>query len=68
MCQYSPWISLFIRRHFRKFLVTRIEMKKVTDVLPTYIFRGMKPVRGYIAIWGRLSGGGRGIARAPGSV
>ena len=65
MCQYSPQISLFLRRYFHKFLVTKIEMKKVTEILPAYIFRVMKTVSGFIAMWGSPQRRGLRHCRSP---
>ena len=40
-------------------------MKKVTEVLPIYIFRLMKTVCGYIAIWGSPQRRGRRHCQSP---
>jgi hypothetical protein len=52
---------------FLKFLVPKIEMKKVTEVLSVYLIIFFKTVSGSIVV-GRHSRWGRGIAAAPRSV
>jgi len=57
MCLYNPWISLFIRRYFCKFLVTKIEMKKSYYSFADIYFHVMK-LHADISLYGVASDAG----------